>query len=59
MRRVAVLNGGLPAWVAQGLPLDDTPADEAALMAPVEAARSPPANTRFRAQLQARTWPAC
>ena len=59
MRRVAVLNGGLPAWVAQGLPLDETPADEGALMAPVEAARSPPSDTHFRAHLQARTWPAC
>ncbi|KAK9837484.1 hypothetical protein WJX81_005947 [Elliptochloris bilobata] len=50
--RVAVLNGGLPAWLAEGLPLDEAPADEAALAAPVQAARSPPANPCFRAHLQ-------
>lgn len=51
--RVAVLNGGFPAWVGEGLPLDESPADEAELAAPALAARSPPADTRFHACLQA------
>lgn len=52
-----MLNGGLPAWVAEGLPLDDTPADEAELAAPVLAASSPPADLHFHACLQARARP--
>ncbi len=55
MRRVAVLNGGLPEWLARGLPVDEAPADEAALAAPVRAARSPPPSSpRFHARPQAR-----
>lgn len=52
-----MLNGGLPAWVAEGLPFDDTPANEAELAAPVLAARSPPADPHFHARLQARACP--
>ncbi len=52
-----MLNGGLPAWVAEGLPLDDTPADEAELAAPVLAASRPPADVHFHARLQARARP--
>ncbi len=52
-----MLNGGLPAWVAEGLPLDGAPADEAELAAPVLAASSPPADPHFHACLQARARP--
>jgi len=55
MRRVAVLNGGLPEWLARGLPVDEAPADEATLAAPVAAACSPPPGSpRFHARPQAR-----
>lgn len=57
--RVAVLDGGLPAWKAAGGSLETTPVDEAALQAPVAALRSPPASTRYPARLdrgQVRSW---
>lgn len=48
---VAVLDGGMPAWKAAGFEVETSPVDEAALHAPAEALRSPPAGAR-------RAWPA-
>lgn len=44
--RVAVLDGGLPAWRAAGGEVDSSPVDEAALHAPAQALHSPPAATK-------------
>ncbi|GLC41314.1 hypothetical protein PLESTB_001076300 [Pleodorina starrii] len=50
--KVAVLQGGLPAWRAKGLPLetDNPPPDEVMFVA-ARACASPPAATRYRAVL--------
>ncbi len=50
--RVAVLDGGLPAWKAQGLPVDESPVTDDVLEAPAAAAANPPASTKYRAKLQ-------
>lgn len=57
--RVAVLDGGMPAWKAAGFEVETSPVDEAALHAPAEALRSPPAGASYPAQLdaaQVRSW---
>ncbi|KAI3430594.1 hypothetical protein D9Q98_005187 [Chlorella vulgaris] len=57
--KVAVLDGGLPAWKAAGGEVDTSPVDQAALHAPAEALRNPPAATRYKACLdaaQVRSW---
>lgn len=41
-----MLDGGLPAWRAAGGEVDSSPVDEAALHAPAQALRSPPAATK-------------
>ncbi|GLI69837.1 hypothetical protein VaNZ11_014541 [Volvox africanus] len=50
--KVAVLQGGLPAWRAKGLPVetDNSPADEV-MFAGSRACASPPAETQYRAVL--------
>lgn len=50
-RKVAVLDGGLPAWRAAGGEVHTSPVDEAALHAPAQALRSPPATTKYQARL--------
>ena len=52
-RRVAVLDGGYPAWAARGLPkeIDSVPAED--IEAPGRAAQSPPADVAYKAVLQA------
>ncbi len=51
-----MLDGGLPAWKEQGLPLDSSPVDEAAVRAPAEAAQqqqaAPQATSSYKAKLQ-------
>jgi thiosulfate/3-mercaptopyruvate sulfurtransferase len=49
--KVAVLDGGLPAWRVAGGEVDSSPVDEAALHAPAQALRSPPATTKYQARL--------
>ncbi|PSC75171.1 kinesin-like calmodulin-binding isoform X1 [Micractinium conductrix] len=51
--RVAVLDGGLPAWKAAGGALETSRVDEAALHAPAAALRAPPASTSYPARLDA------
>lgn len=41
-----MLDGGLPAWRAAGGEVHTSPVDEAALHAPAQALRSPPATTK-------------
>lgn len=50
--KVAVLDGGFPAWAARALPTDTAPVPAADLEAPARAALAPPAERRFRAVLQ-------
>ena len=51
-----MLDGGLPAWKEQGLPLDSSPVDEAAVRAPADAAQqqqaAPQATSSYKAKLQ-------
>lgn len=57
--RVAVLDGGMPAWKAAGGEVDTSPVDDARLHAAAEALRNPPATTRYQACLdkeQVRNW---
>ncbi|EFN51993.1 hypothetical protein CHLNCDRAFT_37095 [Chlorella variabilis] len=57
--RVAVLDGGLPAWKAAGGDMETSPMDNARMGAPVEALRNPPAATKYEARLdasQVRSW---
>lgn len=49
--KVAVLEGGFPEWQAAGLPVDASPADEAAVKLAREAAQSPAASTKYKAAL--------
>jgi len=51
--RVAVLDGGYPAWAAKGLPkeIDSVPAEDTE--APGRAAQSPPGQAAYKAVLQA------
>ena len=51
--RVAVLDGGYPAWAARGLPkeIDSVPAEDIA--SPGRAVQSPPEDVKYRAVLQA------
>ena len=60
-----MLDGGLPAWEEQGLPLDSSPVNEAAVRAPADAAQqqqaAPQATSSYKAVLQvgcdfARQW---
>ena len=53
--KVAVLDGGLPAWKAAGGAMDTAPVDEAALAAAGAAAQAPPPSgeLRYRAKLRA------
>lgn len=44
--RVAVLDGGLPAWKAAGGEVETTPVEDAAIHAAAEALRSPPASCK-------------
>ena len=52
--RVAVLDGGLPAWVAAGLLTDTDPLPLSEVEAPGLAGCSPPASPKFEAQLRVR-----
>jgi thiosulfate/3-mercaptopyruvate sulfurtransferase len=51
--RVAVLDGGYPAWAARRLPkeIDSVPAND--IEAPGRAAQSAPTDVKYRATLQA------
>jgi hypothetical protein len=51
---VHILEGGLPGWLAEGLPVAQAPqlADDK-VMAPTAAAQQPPAQTGYQARLQA------
>jgi 3-mercaptopyruvate sulfurtransferase SseA len=60
--RVAVLEGGLTAWAAAGLPLEDTPAGEEDLQASTTAARAAQqggsSSSNYRAKLdRSKVWP--
>lgn len=59
MCRVAVLDGGYPAWKAQGLPIDSSPVSNADVEGPAQAARNPPASTSYTAKLQVCVGPLC
>ena len=51
--RVGVLDGGLPAWKAQGLDLDDREVPEAEAQKAAEAASQEPSNaSTYQASLQ-------
>lgn len=51
-RRVSVLDGGFPAWSAEGFPVSrSTPADGNEISAPGEAAHHPPASPSYNAHL--------
>ncbi|EIE18910.1 rhodanese domain-containing protein [Coccomyxa subellipsoidea C-169] len=50
--RVAVLDGGYPAWKAGGHPLDSDPVDDGAVDGAAQAAANPPASTKYPAKLQ-------
>jgi 3-mercaptopyruvate sulfurtransferase SseA len=50
--RVAVLDGGLPAWKAEGYPLDTADVSEDEVDAAAAAARQPGASGRYPAKLQ-------
>lgn len=52
--RVAVLDGGWPAWCAAGYAVDASPVDADAVHAPARAAAAPDAAPRFQATLQVR-----
>lgn len=49
---IAVLDGGLPAWLAAGYQTDESPVSEDQLEAAVKAARQPPAKLQYQAHLQ-------
>lgn len=49
---MAVLEGGLPAWKAEGRPLETSPVSDRDREAPALAAASPPASSRYKARLQ-------
>eukprot|EP00884_Botryococcus_braunii_P018921 jgi/Botrbrau1/5712/Bobra.0071s0043.1 len=49
---VAVLEGGLPAWKAEGRPLETTPVPDQAIEAPAIAAANPPPSATYKAKLQ-------
>ncbi len=50
--RLAVLDGGYPAWKAGGHPLDSDPVDDGAVDGAAQAAANPPASTKYPAKLQ-------
>lgn len=52
--RVSVLDGGFPAWAADGLPVDSSPVPDDQLSAAGRAATSSPASTHYRAELNVR-----
>lgn len=54
--RVAVLDGGYPAWQAEGLPIDNEPVEDEPVDAAAQAAASPPASTSYPAKLQVATF---
>lgn len=49
--KVAVLQGGLPAWRSRGLPLDTAPPSDEAFSAGARACAAPPAAPSYRARL--------
>ncbi|KXZ50229.1 hypothetical protein GPECTOR_17g867 [Gonium pectorale] len=49
--KVAVLQGGLPAWKARGLPLESEPPSDADMFAASRACAAPPPTTAYRAKL--------
>ena len=49
---IAVLDGGLPAWLAAGYQTDESSVSEDQLEAAVKAARQPPAMLEYQAHLQ-------
>ena len=49
--RVAVLDGGFPAWAADKLPVDTSPVTDDEMSAPANAAEAPPTAWHFRATL--------
>lgn len=51
--RVAVLEGGLPLWISAGYELDEAPASDHELEAPLSATQHPPPHLHYRARLQA------
>ena len=50
--RVSVLDGGFPAWTAEGFPVDTQAASEEEVDAAAAAARSPNASGAYPAKLQ-------
>lgn len=50
--RVTVLDGGYPAWQAEGLPIESDPVDDDTVDAAAQAAASSPASTSYPAKLQ-------
>ncbi|KAK9844579.1 hypothetical protein WJX74_004217 [Apatococcus lobatus] len=50
--QVAVLNGGMPAWKAAGLPVDESEVGEAEMEASAAAAKNPPPQSSYMANLQ-------
>ncbi|CAL8463926.1 g3461 [Coccomyxa elongata] len=50
--RVAVLDGGFPAWQAEGLPIDSKPVEDDTVDAAAQAAARPPASISYPAKLQ-------
>ena len=50
--RVVVLDGGFPAWTARALPTDSESLPEHEMDAAAVAAKSPPPETKFQANLQ-------
>ena len=54
-KKVAVLNGGFPAWIAAGGPIDSTPKDAESALAPSKAAQTPPgdlSSCKYKPKLQ-------
>ena len=50
--RVAVLDGGFPAWTAEGFPIDTSPVSEEEVDAAASAARGPATSTSYPAKLR-------
>lgn len=53
--RVAVLDGGYPAWQAAGFEIDAAVLEEEEINAAAKSAQNPPADTTYKAHLQARS----
>lgn len=50
--KVAVLEGGLPAWKAAGLPTEGAAVDDSAIGAATAAAKAPAGTIKYKASLQ-------